>query len=72
MKKKIDNFFSQHKRMNNLRPDKDKRIDDNIIKDVRNLFRLKQQIDNHIIKDERILFRLKKKLKPSKQRNQGS
>ena len=58
--------------MNNLRLDKDKRIDDNIIKDVRNLFRLKQQIDNHIIKDERILFRLKKKLKPSKQRNQGS
>ena len=57
--------------MNNLRPDKDKRIDDNIIKDVRNLFRVKQQIDSHIIKDERILFRLKKKLKPSKQRNQG-
>ena len=37
-----------------------KKIEVNIIKDVRNLFRLKKGIDNTTIKDIRDLFRLKK------------
>ena len=38
-----------------------KKIEHNIIKDVRNLFRLKEEIDSTRTKDVRNLFRLKKK-----------
>ena len=31
--------------------EKDKKVEDNIIKDVRNLFRLKKEIDDSTIKD---------------------
>ena len=37
-----------------------KKTEDNIIKDVRNLLRLKEEIDDTTIKDVRNLFRLKK------------
>ena len=37
-----------------------KKIEKNIIKDVRNIFRLKKWIDDTTIKDIRNLFRLKK------------
>ena len=46
--------------MNCLRFEKDKRIEDNTIEDVRNLFRLKEEIDDSTNKDIRNLFRLKK------------
>ena len=42
--------------------EKDKqKIEDNIIKDVRNLFKLRKEIDDTTVKDLRNLFRLKKK-----------
>ena len=47
----------KHLRLEKVR----KKIDDNIIKDVKNLFRLKNKIDDTIIIDERNLFRLKKR-----------
>ena len=37
------------------------KVEHNIIKDVRSLFRLKKQIDNNAIKDIRNLFMLKKR-----------
>ena len=40
--------------------EKNKKIEDNIIKNVRNLFRLKRKIDDTTIKDVKNLFRLKK------------
>ena len=46
--------------MKSSRLKKNKRIEDNIIKDVRNLFRLKKEIDDTTIKVTRNLFRLKK------------
>ena len=52
--------------MNCLRLEKDKRKEDTIIKDVRNLFRLKKEINDNIIKDRTNLFGLKKKMKQSK------
>ena len=42
------------------RLEKGKKIGGNIIKDVRNLFRLKKEIDVTAIKDIRNIFRLKK------------
>ena len=39
---------------------KDKKIDDNLIKDKKNLFRLKKYIYDTIIKDVKNLFKLKK------------
>ena len=39
---------------------KDKKIDDNLIKDKKNLFRLKKYIYETIIKDVKNLFKLKK------------
>ena len=42
--------------------------EEKIIKDVRNLFRLKKQIDDTAIKDIRNLFRLKKRNKVIKGR----
>ena len=40
---------------------KDRRIEGNIIKDLRNVCRLKKEIDDIIIKDMRNPFRLKKR-----------
>ena len=40
----------------------------NIIKDLRNIFRLQKEIDENTIKDTRTLFRLKTKVKESKTR----
>ena len=45
--------------MNRLRHDEDSRIEENIIKDVRNLFRLKKEENDNIIKNIRNPFRLK-------------
>ena len=42
--------------MNDLKFEKDKKVKDNIIKDVRNLFRLKKEIDDAAIKDIRKYF----------------
>ena len=38
-----------------------KKIGNNTIKDVRNLFRLKKEIDDITVKDKRNLFRIKKR-----------
>ena len=45
-----------------------KKIENNIIQDVRNLFRLKQEINDTAIKDIRSLFRLKKENEAIKDR----
>ena len=52
--------------MNCLRSEKDKRIEDNIIMDVRNPFRLNKEIDDNIIKNVRNLFIYKMKINQSK------
>ena len=39
--------------MNRLTDENDEKIEDNIIKDVRNLFRLKKEIDDNVIKDNK-------------------
>ena len=49
-------FFSEHKMMKSLILE-----DENIIRDIRNLFRLKNEINYTAIKDIRNLFRLKKR-----------
>ena len=49
--------------MKNLRHEKDKKIEGNIIKDVNNIFRLKKEMDENRIKDLTNRFRLKKKKK---------
>ena len=54
--KKLVNFFHN---MKSSRFEKDKKLEKNIIKEERNLFRLKQDIDNTAIKDGRNLFRFK-------------
>ena len=47
--------------MNCLRQERNKRIKDSLIKDVRSLFRLKKtKPDGTVIKDMRTLFRLKR------------
>ena len=47
--------------MNRLRQERNKRIKDSLIKDVRSLFRLKKtKPDGTVIKDMRTLFRLKR------------
>ena len=43
------------------RLEKDEKIENNIITDVRNLYRLKTEINNNTIKNIRNLFRLKKR-----------
>ena len=48
--------------MKSSRLEKDKKIEENIIKDVRNLFKIKQKIDDTRIKDVRNIFRLKKEI----------
>ena len=52
--------------MKSSRFEKDKKVEDHIIKHVRNLFRIKQEIDDTTIKDIRNLFRVKKKKKKMK------
>ena len=42
--------------MNRLRHDKDSRIEENTIKDLRDLFRLKKEVDDNIIKNIRNLL----------------
>ena len=42
--------------------EKGKKIEDNIIKDVRNLFRIKTEIDDTRIKDFRNISRMKKEI----------
>ena len=54
--------------MNRLRHDEDSRIEENIIKDVRNLFRLKKEENDNIIKNIRNPFRLKKENEAIKDR----
>ena len=54
--------------MNRLRHDEDSRIEENIIKDVRNLFRQKKEVDDNIIKNIRNPFRLKKENEAIKDR----
>ena len=48
--------------MKSSRFEKDKKVEDHIIKHVRNLFRIKQEIDDTTIKDIRNLFRVKKEI----------
>ena len=50
------------------RLEKGKKIGGNIIKDVRNLFRLKKEIDVTAIKDIRDIFRFKKETEAIKDR----
>ena len=47
--------------MNCLKLKKDKRIDYNVMKNIRNLFRLKKEMDDNIIKETSNPFRLKSK-----------
>ena len=47
--------------MNCLKLEKDKRIDYSVMKNVRNLFRLKKEMDDNIIKEINNPFRLKSK-----------
>ena len=52
--------------MNILKYEKDEKREDNIIKDIKNLFRLRKEIDNSGTKNIRNLFILKMKTKKSK------
>ena len=52
-------FFSQRRKFQGMK--KTEKIKSNIIKDVENLFRLKEEIDNITVKGVKNLFRLKKK-----------
>ena len=45
--------------MKNLRLEKDKILEENVTKDVRNIFRLKKEINENIMKTMRNIFRLK-------------
>ena len=61
--KKNNQQFSQHITMKTARLEEDKNVEDNINKDVRNLFRLKKlknEINYSAIKDIKNVFRLKK------------
>ena len=67
--KKLIVFFSQRVMMKISRLEEDKNIEENIIKYVRNLFRLKnfkKEPNDTAIKDISNLFRLKKEKKPIK------
>ena len=46
--------------MKSSRLEKDKKIEEKLIKDVRNLFGLKEDIDDTTLKDKRNLYRLRK------------
>ena len=54
--------------MARLRHEKDEKIDNNIMKEVRNLFRLIKEINDTTIKDIRNLFGLKKENEAVKNR----
>ena len=54
--------------MDSRRLEKDKKLEDNIIKDVTNLFKLKKEIDDTAIKNIRNLFRVKKEIEIIKDR----
>ena len=49
--------------MKNSRIEKDRKIEDNITKDVRNLFKIVEEIDHSTVNDITNLFRLKKEKK---------
>ena len=49
--------------MKNSRIEKDRKIEDNITKDVRNLFKIVKEIDDSTVNDITNLFRLKKEKK---------
>ena len=49
--------------MKNSRIEKDRKIEDNITKDVRNLFKIVKEIDPSTVNDITNLFRLKKEKK---------
>ena len=49
--------------MKNSRIEKDRKIEDNITKDVRNLFKIVKEIDHSTVNDITNLFRLKKEKK---------
>ena len=52
--------------MKNSRIEKDRKIEDNITKDVRNLFKIVKEIDDSTVNDITNLFRLKKEKKAIK------
>ena len=54
--------------MKSSRFEKDKKIEGNIIKDVRNLFRLKKEIDDTTVKDIKNIFKLTKEKEANKNR----
>ena len=47
--------------MKRSRPEEDKNTEGNIIKDVRNISKMKQKIDDTMFEDVRNLFKLKRK-----------
>ena len=51
--------------------DKDKKIEDNISIDVRNLFRHKKEVYDNTVKDIRTFFRLNKENEAIKDNNYG-
>ena len=57
--------------MNRLRLAKDKRIEANLIKDVRSLLRLKREKDENTVKDRTNLFRLRKETETIKEKTVG-
>ena len=48
--------------MKSSKLEKDKNVEDNIIKDLKNLFRLKKEVDDTTIKDASSFLRLKKEI----------
>ena len=54
-------IFSQLIMINSSRLEKEKKKEDSIIKDVRNIFRLKNEINGNTTKEIRYIFRLNKK-----------
>ena len=70
--KKRNNYFFTTYNNENFKFKEDKNIEDNIINDIINLFRLKfrlkKEINNNTIKDIRNLFRLEKENKAIKDR----
>ena len=54
--------------MESSRLEKDRKVEGNIIKDVKSLFRLKKEIDGTTIKNVKKLFKLQKKQNKKKNR----
>ena len=63
LKSIIDSFFFNQIFSQHLIMESSSLEEKNIIKDVRNIFRLKKEVDDTTIKDIRNLFRLKKVIK---------